>query len=153
MSSRYSISDETIADALAVGKTHQEAGVLAGCSARTVARRLDDPLFVRDVDRRRADLVGRVTGRLSELGHLALDVLAELMDDEKPAVRQRAAMTILSELPRFTRETDVERRLREVEGGATDGGDTVELDVEPTVEVEGLPFGDDRGDDDCGEEL
>lgn len=125
MSSSLSISDEIIADALATGKTHEEAGALAGCSARTVARRLHDPFFVREVDRRRADLVGRVTGRLSELGHQALDVLAELMLDETPGVRQRAATTILSELPKFTRETDLERRVRQVED-ASNASDQIE---------------------------
>lgn len=165
MSSSLSISDEIIADALATGKTHEEAGALAGCSARTVARRLHDPFFVRQVDRRRADLVGRVTGRLSELGHQALDVLAELMLDETPGVRQRAATTILSELPRFTRETDLERRVRQVEDAAiaseqTDGTSSTESAVEGADSRADEPVDDQRivsrtddGNDDRGDEV
>ena len=54
-------TDEVLIEALGRGATQAEASKLAGCAVRTVARRLDDPQFVRRVDVFRDALVEWLT--------------------------------------------------------------------------------------------
>jgi len=73
--SRREAQDELIVEALAAGRSYGEAGELAGCSGRTVARRMGDAEFARRVADRRGERVVSVAGQLTSLGSEAVAAL------------------------------------------------------------------------------
>src|SRR5262249_37366410 len=61
-------ADQVLLQALACGATVENAARKAGISERTAYRRLDDPAFVQQLEKLRADLVQRTAGMLSGAG-------------------------------------------------------------------------------------
>jgi hypothetical protein len=110
-----SVDDELILAGLVAGLTHAEAGALADRSAKSVQRRLGDAAFAAEVTRRRAEQVERVAGRLTALSDRAVAVLGASLTDDRAVSRLRAADLILSWTLRLRRESDLERRLAEIE--------------------------------------
>jgi hypothetical protein len=84
--------------ALAAGGSPDAAANHAGCSRRTVFRRLQEPSFRAKVEQARANLVQRTVGKLSALGGLAADGLQGLLKDESGTVRLGATRTVLEYL-------------------------------------------------------
>jgi hypothetical protein len=107
--------DEVLVEALADGMSYPAAGELANVSARTVRRRVSDPVFAARVQQRRGQRVGEVTGLLAGLARRAVATLAGCMDAERPSDRIRAAQAVLGELHRFRDQHDLEERLRLLE--------------------------------------
>ncbi len=113
---RRSRSD-IIAAALASGATQREAGRAAGVSERTVRRRLEQPEFAAQVAHERAELVTRVSARLTGLASKALDTLESLLGaDVASGVRGRTATGILAASRVWRDAAEIEDRLRMVEG-------------------------------------
>jgi hypothetical protein len=101
--------------ALAAGACAAAAARKAGCSRRTVFRRLKDPEFVRAVGRARGQILSRATSRLARTSAQAVDTLEKLLDDGNPGVRRMAAKSLLDSLARLTDLAEVEERIAELE--------------------------------------
>jgi len=109
--------DQLIVGLLTAGHSYGEAGAAAGLSARTVARRMSDPVFAGMVVARREARVADITDRLTGLGPGALDVVQACMRDEgaKPADRLRAASVALSLILRFRQLDGLERQVAAIQ--------------------------------------
>jgi phage terminase small subunit len=101
--------------ALAAGANATVAARKAGCSRRTVFRRLKDPEFVRAVGRARGQILSRATSRLARTSTQAVDTLQKLLDDGSAAVRRMAAKSLLDSLARLSDLTEIEERIAELE--------------------------------------
>lgn len=109
-------TNEILIEALASGRSYTQAGELAGVTSRTVARRMADPAFARQVSERRAAWATRTAGELVSMGSEAIAVLRELLvDAERPADRLRAVHLVLSLGARLRHEVDLDVRLQEIE--------------------------------------
>ncbi len=104
-------------EALAAGSGYADAAATAGVSARTVRRRMTDPLFAAELARRRAVRVSDLTGQMMGLGARAIAVLGEALDAESVGDRLRAANLILTSLRRYRADGDLELRLTALEEG------------------------------------
>lgn len=114
---RRAVADELILEALAAGVAYADAGSAAGVSARTVRRRMADPLFAAELARRRAVRVSDLTGQMMGLGARAVSVLGEALEAEAVGDRLRAANLILTALRRYRADGDLELRLTALEKG------------------------------------
>jgi hypothetical protein len=88
-------ADEVLVAALAGGSTIAAAARRAGCSARTVYRRLESVEFRGRVQRRRAELVDRTVGGLGLLGRHAAATLGRLLRSPSETVRLGASRAVL----------------------------------------------------------
>jgi hypothetical protein len=75
--------DEQLLLALAAGASPATAAKQAGCSERTVRRRLEDAAFRARVSAMRSELVEKAVGRLATLGTIAADELHRLIQNGK----------------------------------------------------------------------
>jgi len=114
---RRAAADELMLEALAAGSAYENAASAAGVSARTVRRRMTDPLFAAELARRRAVRVSDLTGQIMNLGARAVSVLGEALDAEAVGDRLRAANLILTSLRRYRADGDLELRLTALEEG------------------------------------
>ena len=96
-------TNKLIIEALAMRQTQAAAARAADVTARTVSRRLADPLFVARVRQRQADIADEDLARLGDLrraqvsgAHLATQKLIELLDDENPHIALGAARALSS---------------------------------------------------------
>jgi hypothetical protein len=108
---RREAADEVLLDSLAAGNTYARAGELAGCSPRTVRRRVTDPDFRAELARRRAARTLELVGTVSALESLAVQTIRECLTAEKDADRLRAAGIALSLGQRLRQAVDVDDRL------------------------------------------
>ena len=110
-------ADEVLIEALGRGATQAEAALLAGCCARTVARRLDDLQFVRRVDAFRDALLEAGAAKLGDLIGLATSTLRELLaEDVPPQIRLGSAKTVLDASLKLRDTLLIEKRLAALEG-------------------------------------
>jgi hypothetical protein len=107
--------DEIIVESLVAGMSYAEVGDLANCSGRTVARRMADPEFVRQVSERRGERVSAITGQLIDVAVEAVGVIQSCFHAENDGHRLRAADMALTLLMRFRHETELEGRVAELE--------------------------------------
>ena len=107
--------DRLIREALVAGMSYEQAGAVAQVSERTVRRLMSEASFRGAVHSLRAERTGRLADRLSELGNVALDVLAGLLSDDNPSVRARAVQTSLTMGVRFRREVEMTDRIEMLE--------------------------------------
>ncbi len=110
-------ADRTLLQALACGATVENAARKAGMSERTAYRRLDDPVFLNQLEQLRADMVLRTAGMLTGAGMGAVKVLVELQNDaaQPAAVRRRSARDVLEMGLKFREIAQLEQRLAAIE--------------------------------------
>ena len=120
--------DDLIIECLAAGMSYPQAGEIAGCTARTISRRMANRDFARRVSRRRGERVQAIAGQLTALAEDAVTTVREVLASaDRDADRLRAAHMVLTLLGRFRADTDLEDRLNELEHhlgdptGQTDG--------------------------------
>lgn len=106
--------DDILKAALARGLTYRSAGALAGVSQRTVARRMEDSVFARDVAKARAEYVTVVTGQLMAMGPEALEVLRGCLQEDRAADRRQAAVDILRLGLHYRHQGDLEAEVAEL---------------------------------------
>jgi HPt (histidine-containing phosphotransfer) domain-containing protein len=111
---RRAAQDEVLVAALAAGRTYEAAGQLAGISGRTVARRMTDPAFARQVAARRDEQVHTLAGLLSSLSAAAVAAVASCLDDEDPKNRLAAAKLILDHGPKLHHQLGVATDIAEI---------------------------------------
>lgn len=88
-------SQEIVAEALSRGANYSVAGELAGVTAKTVQRWMQDPRFARMLSERRGARLAEVTGLLLDATTDAVGVIRrECVEGEKAADRLRAARTL-----------------------------------------------------------
>ena len=85
-------TDEVLIEAFGRGATQAEASKIAGCTVRTVARRLDDPQFVRRVDDFGDALLEAGATKLGDLIGLATSTLRKLLADDVPPQIRRGSV-------------------------------------------------------------
>lgn len=108
--------DELIVEALARGECQTAAAKLAGCSATTIRRRLEDPEIRNQIERFRETMLNSAAGQLGAILSKAVSTLEGLLTKSTPpAVRLAAAKSVV-ELTIRTREVlSWEKRLTELE--------------------------------------
>jgi hypothetical protein len=108
-------ADESLALALASGRTLRDAAQAAGMAERTAARRWADPAFRRRVAQLRGDMVGRALGRMADGMTEAADVLRRLLAAESESVRLGAARSLLELGVKLREGVELEERLADLE--------------------------------------
>lgn len=108
-------ADGTIAGALAMGATRDEAAAAAGVSRRTVHRRLSDPDFRATVAESRARITADVLTGAAGLAGRAVERLGELVEDDNPHVAIQAARTILTVAADFGERAELAERVAAIE--------------------------------------
>ncbi len=108
-------TDDVLIEALAMGMTHAQAGVLIGRSAKTVQRRLADAQFSRRLAARRSTIVADTACRLALLSDQAVSTLLEALSSDRLADRLRAAELTLRLTLQFRKDAEYDARLRAVE--------------------------------------
>ena len=110
-------ADRILLQALACGATVENAARKAGMSERTAYRRLDDPVFLDQLEQLRAEMVLRTAGMLTGAGMGAVKVLVELQNDaaQPAAVRRRSARDVLEMGLKFREIAQLEQRLAAIE--------------------------------------
>jgi hypothetical protein len=110
-------ADQALLLALACGATVENAARKAGISERTAYRRLDNPAFVQQLQKLRADLVQRTAGMLSGAGLGAVKTLVDLQQDASvpAAVRRGSARDVLEFGIKYREAADLEQRIAALE--------------------------------------
>ena len=111
-------NDLIIIEALAAGQTHQRAAEKAGCSAKTVQRRLREPAFTQALRERRAERLDPLATGLEASAATALEALDELLRSETETVRLAAVRLALAEHVRYRSTHEHEVRLVDLEATA-----------------------------------
>jgi transposase-like protein len=135
-------NDDTMALALASGKSVAAAARQCGVCERTVYRRLADPVFQKQLAAVRADMVIRTADQLTAAGLAAVRTLLDLLKaDMLPGERLGAAKTVL--------EAGV--RLREGDPDLSDNGSRAIVVILDDTDTSGIdtpfPTEDDAPDD------
>lgn len=97
VASRAAARDAVLVESLGAGASYSEAAELAGCSSKTVGRRMADESFRAAVEARRLEWTSTTAGLLNALGPRAAAVLDRLLDAEDDDVRLRAARETLAQ--------------------------------------------------------
>jgi hypothetical protein len=114
--------DDPLILALAVGATAAYAARKAGCSERTVRRKLARPEFRAKVDAARHALVTDTVGRLSGVSIKAVNALEDLLADRSAAIRLGAAKALLDFTFRGDERETLARQLRQLREEIDDAG-------------------------------
>lgn len=107
--------DELILAVLVAGGSYEDAAAAGGVSARTVRRRMSNEDFAAEVRSRRAERATRISAALLDIGHQAIAVLSEAMEDDNPAIRLKASQAALTLGQRYRRETEMMDRIEALE--------------------------------------
>ena len=106
---------DALALALATGMSVPQAAKKAGIGVNTAYVRLRDPDFRAEVERARDALLSQAVNKLVSASCDAVDALTENLSDENPAVRNKAAATILANMIQGVGLTEIVKRLEAVE--------------------------------------
>ena len=112
---RKASQDDKLVEALASGLSYRRAGELAGVHAKTVQRRMENPVFARRVTEQRNRRTSQITGLLADVGAEAVGVIREALSADKGSDRLRAAHLTLTMLLKFTNSQELEERVAELE--------------------------------------
>jgi hypothetical protein len=102
--------------AMAMGCSVPESARRACIGNTTAYKRLEDPAIRRAITKQRQDLLGQAVGKLADAGSAAVAALTANLQDESPAVRNKAAATILSNMISGFSVTEILARLEALEG-------------------------------------
>ena len=97
VASRAAARDAVLIESLGSGASYSEAAELAGCSAKTVGRRMADESFRAAVEAKRLEWAITTAGRISAMGPRAAAVLGRLLDADDDDVCLRAARETLAQ--------------------------------------------------------
>ncbi len=107
--------DDGLVTALAAGRTYEDAATAAGCSARTVDRRMLNPGFRRRVQDLRAATFTRTAALLVDAAAEAVGELRDLMRTaDSHSARVTAARALVTLAPVWRDAVEIEARLAEL---------------------------------------
>jgi hypothetical protein len=106
---------ERVALLIASGRSIKAAALETKCGERTVHGWLDDRRYRSLVAELRHRMLDGAVGALAEATNEAVSRLKELLDDEHPNVRLRAALGILEAAVRLREHVELERRIATLE--------------------------------------
>jgi hypothetical protein len=109
--------DHRIVEALVAGGSFESCARHAGCSYRTLKRRLRDPRFRARVDEARNTLIRRTVDRLSAYALAAADTLHELLGSNNELVRLGSARTLLEAAAHARLTQELTERVAALESG------------------------------------
>ena len=109
--------DQALLLALATGTGVPKAADSAGVSVSTVYRRLHDPAFRRKVSELRDQLWSDAVGQLLDAGPDAVKTLRDNLDNVDGAIRNRAALGILTLGCKGVETLELARRIADLEQG------------------------------------
>lgn len=107
--------DEAVLAALAAGHSHAEAAKIAGLSAKTVQRRMADPLFRAELDELKLHVVQQTAASLSDAATSAVFTLKKLLASRDEWVQLRSASAILDVAVRYRETLELSERVAELE--------------------------------------
>lgn len=107
--------DDSLAAALAAGKTLRDASTDLGISERTAGRRWAKAEFRAKVTALRGEMVGRAMGQMADAMADATATLRALLKAESEAVRLGAARSICEITCRLRDSTETNQRIEELE--------------------------------------
>src|SRR3954452_16273293 len=113
-------NDEELVASLASGASYEHAGARAGCSARTVRRRMADSDFRARVRTERSGMLDRAVGVLSEGAAEAAEALRELVRSDDDRVRLAASRELISAYLSSLEVSELAARLVALESGTDD---------------------------------
>jgi hypothetical protein len=108
-------ADEALILALAAGVKPRAAGRRAGCSERTVYRRLEQPDFRRRVTSARDAMLAEAAGGLAAAANEAVGALRGLLKSKSETVRLGAVRAVFEYASQFRRTVDEETRICQIE--------------------------------------
>ncbi len=128
--SEWSERDEELIEVLGEGWSYPRAAAATDLSAKTVQRRMSDPVFANAVSARRRERVRQISAALARLATNAVDVLLDNLASEDPKFALRAAALTLDQTRKWhgtadgeefaRRLTDLEQRVRATDGDLVD---------------------------------
>ncbi|MFD9099312.1 hypothetical protein [Streptomyces collinus] len=107
---------------LAQGVGSDKAGETVGVSGRTIRRWREDPAFEGQVQDARRAILAEAVAALGAAARAAVETLHAALTEDSPAIRVRAAATILSALPGLAEHADLNDRIARLEAAATEAG-------------------------------
>jgi hypothetical protein len=107
--------DVVLATALATGASASAAARQMDLSISTVKRRMADPDFRKLVCDLRQEVFTAALGRMTDNMTRAADAVSALLDAEQPAVRLRAARTLLTLGLKLQEALELTDRIRDLE--------------------------------------
>jgi HEAT repeat protein len=125
----WTAKQERVALLVAAGRSIKAAAEEAEVGERTAHTWLDDPAYRGLVHYLRSRLLDEAVGRLAGAANAAVATLVELLDDESPTVRLRAATGVLDALLRVREHVELSDRVARLEGVADGSGPGVEGDA------------------------
>lgn len=111
----WNAKQERVALLIASGRTIKDAAAEAGAGERTVHTWLEDQAYRAHVSALRGRLLDEAVGRLAGCASEAVATLAELLGEDQPAVRLRAALGILDQLIRVRQHAELDERITNLE--------------------------------------
>jgi hypothetical protein len=106
---------EQLALLIASGHKIRDAAAQAKTAERNAYTWLAEPSFRARISELRALMVDAAIGRLSDNACRAVDTLVELLEDDAPSIRHRAATSVLEVLGRFQANITIDQRLVQLE--------------------------------------
>jgi molybdenum-dependent DNA-binding transcriptional regulator ModE len=107
--------DPALLAALAAGASHSEAAKRAGCSYRTVTRRMGDPVFRAELDLLKRQVVQQSAASISTASISATATLEALLASRDEWVRLKAAGKILDVALAFQEQAQIAERIAVLE--------------------------------------
>lgn len=107
--------DEAVLAALAAGHTNVEAAKIARLSAKTVQRRLNDPLFRAELDELKLQVVQQTAAGLGDAATSAVFTLKKLLASRDEWVQLRSASTILDVAVKYREALELSERVAQLE--------------------------------------
>lgn len=106
MAKHKAVTNEQIIAALLTEPTIEKAATAAGLSRRALYERMNEPEFLTEYAKAKADLVKGTLFALVEHSQQAVQTIAQIMQDEenKPQVRLQAAGMLLDNVGRYTKQ-------------------------------------------------
>jgi hypothetical protein len=111
----WNARQERVAVLLAAGRSIKAAAEEAGVGERTAHSWLDRPDYRGFVHGMRARLLDEAVGRLAGAANVAVGTLVDLLGNESPTVRLRAATGVLDALLRVREHVELSDRVARLE--------------------------------------
>ena len=93
----------------------EDAARIAGVNSRTVYRWMDLDYFAQELRDQQTKIINNASRRMTSKLEKALDKLEELFDAESESVRRSAIIEWIKMCFEFREQTDIDRRLTELE--------------------------------------